>query len=140
MEDRGKEATATREIFPIMKKTVTQTMINRWAEVSGDFNPLHIDPEFGKKTFFGSNIAHGPMVLSFVIEMLARFLGKPWIVGGRLENIRMISPVLPNTNLAVGGKVTKTLKEEGHMVIECDVFVKQEEGKILVSGKAACRL
>jgi 3-hydroxybutyryl-CoA dehydratase len=89
------------EDLPILRKTISQAMINKWAEVSGDFNPLHVDPEFGKKTLFGSNIAHGPLILSFLIEMLARCLGKPWILGGCLENIKIVSPVLPGMNLTV---------------------------------------
>jgi acyl dehydratase len=38
------------EALPALTKLVTQEMINRWAEVSGDFNPLHVDPDFGKTT------------------------------------------------------------------------------------------
>jgi 3-hydroxybutyryl-CoA dehydratase len=128
------------EDLPTLRKTVTQAMINKWAEVSGDFNPLHVDPEFGKKTFFGSNIAHGPLILSFLIEMLARCLGKPWISGGRLENIKIVSPVLPGMNLIVGGKVTKTIPEEGHTALECDIFVKRDDGKLAVTGNAFCRV
>jgi len=52
------------EALPPLMKRVTQEMINRWAEVSGDFNPLHVDPDFGKTIFFGTNIAHGPLTLS----------------------------------------------------------------------------
>jgi 3-hydroxybutyryl-CoA dehydratase len=128
------------EDLPIMEKTVTQEMINKWAEVSGDFNPLHVDPEFGKRTFFGSNIAHGPLILSFLIEMLTRCLGRPWISGGRLENIKIVSPVLPGMNLIVGGKVTNVVSEEGNMILECEVYVKRDDGKVIVTGNAGCRV
>jgi 3-hydroxybutyryl-CoA dehydratase len=131
---------APGEDLPILRKTVTQTMINKWAEVSGDFNPLHVDPEFGKKTFFGSNIAHGPLILSFLIEMLTRCLGKPWITGGRLENIKIVSPVLPGMNLIVGGKVTKSAFLQGHNDVECDIFVQRDDGKLAVTGNAFCRV
>lgn len=128
------------ENLPVLKKTVTQAMINRWAEISGDFNPLHIDPEFGKRSFFGSNIAHGPLILTFVIEMLTRTLGKAWISNGRLESIKIVSPVVPGTNLVVGGKVTSALREESQTLLQCEIFVKRDDEKLVVTGNAVCRV
>lgn len=43
---------------------VTQGAINKFAEATGDFNPLHVDPEFAAKTPFGGTIAHGYYALS----------------------------------------------------------------------------
>lgn len=40
-------------------RTVTRADIVNFAGVSGDFSPLHMDKEFGKKTMFGENVAHG---------------------------------------------------------------------------------
>jgi len=47
-------------------RTVTEADVVNFAGLSGDFNPLHMDEEFGKKTFFGKRIAHG--ALGFVIN------------------------------------------------------------------------
>ncbi|RLA93393.1 MAG: acyl dehydratase [Deltaproteobacteria bacterium] len=123
--------------LPVLTKHVTQEMINRWAEVSGDFNPLHVDPEFGRKTQFGTNIAHGPLSLSFLIEMLTRWLGKPWLVGGRLYDLKLISPVPPDTKLTIGGRVLSTDADKRQ--VECEVFVKNEDEKLVITGKASCR-
>jgi len=38
---------------------VTQDDINQYADVSGDFNPIHIDQEFAAGSRFGQTIAHG---------------------------------------------------------------------------------
>lgn len=45
-------------------RTVTEADIVHFAGISGDFNPLHIDAEFAKKTPFGQRIAHGLLGLS----------------------------------------------------------------------------
>jgi len=47
-------------------RTVTEADVVNFAGVSGDFNPLHTDEEFGKTTMFGTRIAHG--ALGFVIS------------------------------------------------------------------------
>ncbi|MBT3340937.1 MAG: MaoC family dehydratase [Planctomycetes bacterium] len=43
-------------------KTLTMELIRRYADVSGDKNPIHLDPEFAKKTPFRGTIAHGTLL------------------------------------------------------------------------------
>lgn len=45
-------------------RTITETDIVNFAGLSGDFNPLHMDEEFAKKTIFGKRIAHGLLGLA----------------------------------------------------------------------------
>jgi len=47
-------------------RTITEADVVNFAGLSGDFNPLHMDEEFGKKTLFGKRIAHG--ALGFIIN------------------------------------------------------------------------
>ena len=49
---------------------ITQQMINDYAEASKDFNPIHINEEFAKKSIFKSRIAHGMLTLSLIMECL----------------------------------------------------------------------
>jgi 3-hydroxybutyryl-CoA dehydratase len=136
--DDGKTFAAGQSLFPLTKN-VTQEMINRWAGVSGDFNPLHVDPEYGKSTFFKTNIAHGPMTLSIVLEMLAKCFGRHWISGGRLYDVRIVSPVPPETQIIAGGEVV-CVKQEGRCkTVECEIFVKNQSCKLIVTGKASCK-
>ena len=128
------------EALPPLTKLVTQEMINNWAEVSGDFNPLHLDPNFGKTTFFKTNIAHGPLTLSFIIEMLTRWLGRHWISGGRLYDVRLVSPVPPETEIIVGGDVINIENEGGKRRVNCEIFVKNHDDKLIVTAKASCRI
>ena len=49
--------------FPTITDTVTQDAIDAYAELSTDFNPLHVDPEAAAASEFGGIIAHGPIAL-----------------------------------------------------------------------------
>lgn len=51
---------------------VTQEMVDKFADATGDHQFIHVDPERAKKTMFGGTIAHG----YFTLSMLAGFLGK----------------------------------------------------------------
>ncbi len=50
-------------------RTVTETDVVTFAGLSGDFNPLHTDAEFGKATPFGERIAHGMLIMSIATGM-----------------------------------------------------------------------
>jgi acyl dehydratase len=50
--------------FETPSRTVTAEDLAAFAEVSGDFNPLHTDAEFASGTIYGERIAHGALVLS----------------------------------------------------------------------------
>ncbi|MCU0498439.1 MAG: MaoC family dehydratase N-terminal domain-containing protein [Anaerolineae bacterium] len=46
-------------------RTITEADIVNFGGIIGDYNPLHFDAEFMKKSIFGQRIAHGMLVLSF---------------------------------------------------------------------------
>ena len=51
-------------------RTITEADIVNFAGISGDYNPLHIDEEFCRKTQFGTRIAHGPLIYSIAAGLL----------------------------------------------------------------------
>ena len=90
---------------------IEQGMIDQFADVTRDWQFVHIDPVRAKKTPFGGTIAHGLLTLSLVSAM--SFTAVPAIVGAQVginygfNSIRFISPVL------AGGRVrgSFTLKQ-----------------------------
>jgi len=55
--------------FTSQGRTVTEADVVTFAGLSGDFNPLHTDAEFGKSTPFGQRIAHGMLVVAMATGM-----------------------------------------------------------------------
>jgi len=53
-------------------RTIGEADVSLFAGLAGDFNPLHVDEEFAKNTEFGGRIAHGPLVLSMAIGLMAQ--------------------------------------------------------------------
>lgn len=56
--------------FETAARTVTETDVVNFAGISGDYNPLHINEEYCKKTQFGTRIAHGPLVYAIAAGLL----------------------------------------------------------------------
>lgn len=53
-------------------RTVTEADIVNWSYLSGDWNPVHTDEEFAKKTEFKTRIAHGPLCLGIATGLMDR--------------------------------------------------------------------
>ncbi len=54
------------------QRAFTQTEFDAFAELSGDHNPIHVDPAFAAGTAFGATVAHGMMLFSAIRGMIAR--------------------------------------------------------------------
>jgi len=124
-------ALSVGEELPALTKRITQEQLQRYADASGDHNPLHLDPEFAATTQFGGTIAHGMLVLAFLSEMLTAAFGRSWPESGRLK-IRFRAPARPGDDVVSGGKVTSI--EGGRM--KCEVECRSGSGELLVSGEA----
>lgn len=122
--------------IPLVVKNVTQEKIDRYADASGDRNPLHIDPEFAKNTMYGGTIAHGMLTLAYVSEMMTRAFGKGWLSGGKLE-INFLGPVRPGDTVTAKGTVTEKTEENGQRSVRCDVWVENPKGDKVIAGWAS---
>ena len=49
---------------------ITEKMIDDFAQISGDTNPLHLDDEYAKESIFGQRVAHGMIGASFISSVL----------------------------------------------------------------------
>lgn len=120
--------------LPSIPKEITQEKINRYADASGDYNPIHIDPEFAQKTMFKGTIGHGLMTLAYLSEMMTRYLGEGWISGGNME-VTFLAPTRPGKSYTTQGKVVEKREEAGARLVECEVWCEDAEGNKVVSGK-----
>jgi acyl dehydratase len=62
-------------------RTIEASDVSQFAGLVGDFNPLHVDEEFSRKSIFGGRVAHGPLVVSTAIGLMSQL---NWIDGTAL--------------------------------------------------------
>jgi 3-hydroxybutyryl-CoA dehydratase len=122
--------------LPVIEKEIDQNRILRWARTSGDFNRLHVDPEYAKKTRFGGTIAHGPMSLAFLNELMMACFGMGWVNGGKLLDVRFVAPIRPGEKVRVSGTVIQVQRMGGKWAVECDLAVEKQNGEKAVTGQA----
>ena len=120
-------------------KHITQEEINRYAEASGDFNPIHIDESFAAQTPLGGTIAHGILILAYVSEMMTVAFGKNWLSGGKFS-VRFKAPARPTDTITITGKIDSIEHKEGVSHINCGVESHNQKGEAIVAGKATVKL
>ena len=102
-----------------------------YAGASGDFNPIHIDPEFGKAVGLGGAILQGLCTLAFAAKTVTDWLGDP----GKLRKIkcRFTAPVMMEDIITTKGVVAEV--KGGRAVIELAV-TKQTGVEVLQKVEA----
>lgn len=122
--------------IPALSKAITQDRINKWADAVGDYNPLHVDLEYAKKTKFKKTIAHGPLIISYISEMMGAWLGDNWLEGGKLLDIRFKAPVKSGDQITIEGIVKDKRNENDRAIVQCEVFITNQEGIKVLEGRA----
>ena len=78
---------------------ITQTLINQFADLCGDHNPLHVSPEYAATTRWGGTIAHGALVESLMSAEIARKF--PGVIITQKEGMEFTQPVRPGDVVTV---------------------------------------
>jgi 3-hydroxybutyryl-CoA dehydratase len=115
------------ELTPLEKKC-DFAAIRSFAVLSDDYNPIHIDREFAAQTEMGGIIAHGPMSLGLMWQMLYGSLG-PEAMEGLSLNVRLRRPVREDDVIRAGGK----LREPGGNCYE--VWIYNQKDEIVITGE-----
>ena len=124
--------------LPRLTKPVSQENITRYAEVSRDFNPIHIDADYASKTPLGGTIAHGMLVLAYVSQMMTDAFGRHWVTGGELT-VRFKAPARPGDTLTVGGQICQVHRSDDRQQVTCKVFCKNQNGETILTGDTSVR-
>ena len=121
------------------EKTVTIEDIKRFAEVSGDFNPVHLDEEFAKKTIFKGRIAHGFLTASFISTIIATELPGPGSIYLK-QSLKFLAPVYIDEKILVKVRIIEINIEKSKvkLITECfknKTLVLTGEAEILIQAK-----
>lgn len=133
------EAWQTGDSLPTLKRSLSPEKIRRYAEVSGDRNPLHLDAEFALSTPYKGIVAHGMLLLGYMEEMLTMAFGNSWLTQGSLW-AQFKRPAYAFDSVTVSGNVEQVARSDGGYHIECQVYCRNQHQDILVSGRAGVNL
>ena len=103
-------------------RTVTEADVQKFGEVSGDFNPLHFDDTYAKSTIFRGRIAHGVLFLSYISTVLGTQLpGAGAIFLG--ATVRFKSPVRIGDTVTATCTVKEINRPRNRVTFDCNCKV-----------------
>ena len=107
--------------------------------MTGDSNPLHLDPEFAATTQFGGIIAHGMLTLAFIAQMMVAAFGRSWLESGTMR-ARFKGAAYIGDEVETCGQVTKDEDNLSGRNVTCSVGLRnRRSGQQLISASATVR-
>ena len=107
---------------------VDMPAIRAYADITGDYNPIHVDPAFAATTPMGGVIAHGTMSLNLVWQSIQATFGAEAAAAASID-VRFAKPVRVGDRVEAGGTETDT---PGRF----EVWVRNQDGVAVIEGTA----
>ena len=114
-------------------KTITQADIEKFAELSGDRNSIHLDENYAKGTRFHGCIAHGMLTSSLISNVIGNHLpGLGSIYLG--QSLRFVAPVFPGDMITA--RVTVISVRPDKPIVTLETVCTNQRGEAVVKGEA----
>ncbi len=118
-------------------QTIGADWVDRFAEISGDFNPLHMDREFARSAGYRDRVAHGLIVGTLASRLVGTCLPGPGALWTE-QQFRWTAPVVVGDTVEVS--LTVTGKSEGTRSLLVRVQARNQHGKTVMEGNGVVRV
>lgn len=115
-------------------REITDELVRTFAELSGDFNPIHLDEEFASETRFGRRIAHGMLSGALISSVLGNEFAEQKIVY-LSQTMRFVAPVFIGDTVTVTATVASI--REDKPIVTVDTVCRNQDGITTMTGEAA---
>ena len=110
---------------------ITESLVNDFAKISGDYSPLHMDIEYASTTSFKKRVVHGMLLASFFSRIDGMYLpGKHALYFS--QTLKFVSPCFIDDLVTVQSEVIE--KSDSTQIITINSQIINESGQILVKG------
>ena len=120
-----------------LTKRITEDDIRRFVEMTGDDNPLHVDPAFAAGTSFKDIVVHGMLGASFISTVIGTQLPGPgalWVS----QAMDFLLPVRLGDVLTIACTVTK--KSERERLLDLDTRIHNQHGQLVLQGQGKVKV
>lgn len=115
--------------------TLTANHVKKFAELSGDYNPLHFDESFAAKTKFGRLVVQGGLTTGLLHALVAMDLPGPGTVF-LSQDWKFTAPVYIGDTITAEAEVTSV--HGSKPVTGLKIQVKRQDGETVLEGEAWC--
>jgi len=138
MEELFFEDVDTDTAIPSVARTINLIDLMKYSAATWNFYLLHVEKEFAQNKGFKDVNVHGPLFGALLATMMTQWAGDP----GGLKKLAYSARAMgfPGDTLAAKGTVVKIYQEAGENLVDCEVWVENQDGAKLVPGTATVAL
>ena len=114
-------------------KQITDDVVRKFAELSGDYNPIHLDEEFAKTTRFEKRIAHG-IISGALISAVLGYEFKERRIVYLSQTLKFVAPVFIDDTITATATVTNIREDKNIVILE--TVCTNQNGEMTVKGEA----
>ena len=118
-----------------LSATLSEEHVRKYAEISGDYNPLHFDPAFAGRTKFKRLVVQGGLTTGLLHALVANRMPGPGTVF-LSQNWKFTAPVYIGDTITAEAQIVTI--HETKPVTQLQVAVKRENEDIVLEGEAWC--
>jgi acyl dehydratase len=120
--------------IPTLTKQVTQPQIDAYAEVSGDHNPIHINPTAARAVGLEGTIAHGMLSMAFLGQLLTDWTSAGGMAGAWVARLRVRfqAMVRPGDTLTCRGVLGACANDRQRV----ELWIDNERSERVITGDA----
>lgn len=119
-----------------MEHVFSQADVDTFARLSGDDNPVHLDPEAGRRMGFSGTIIHGMLAASLISRLLGTQLPGPGTIYLGQE-LRFRRPIAPDETVVATVEVSSRREDKPIFELETTITVG---GDVAIEGRATVLL
>jgi 3-oxoacyl-[acyl-carrier protein] reductase len=117
--------------------TVTLADVNAFAILTGDYNPVHVDPDFAKRTLFGKQVVHGMLTASFISTMIGMLIPGPGALWTS-QTIEFLNPTFIGDVITVAAKVKA--KSNATRMLSLEISIINQNKTKIITGESTVRM
>lgn len=115
--------------------TLTAEHVRKYAEITGDHNPLHFDPAFAAATKFGRLVVQGGLTTGVLHALVATDLPGPGSVF-LSQNWKFTAPVYIGDTITAEAEVLSV--HPSKPVTQLAIAIRRQDGEVVLEGEAWC--
>ncbi len=125
------------ELVPLVKPTIDRVTIARYAGAIDEYNPLHLDDDFARRSGFPSVSVPGMLAMGFLGQ-----LASDWLRPGQIKRFsaRFVKIIWPGDSLVCRGRIVDKRREETDHYVDLELWVENQRGELVVKGTASTKL
>ena len=125
-----------QELPPMVKPPIVQDQLNRYAEASGDFNPIHLNEEAARRVGLDGIIAHGMLSMAFLGHYISQQIASdPAALLASLK-VRYVGMVRLGDTITCSGIVKNISVAGGETTITIECWAQNQRGEKVTVGEA----